>query len=369
MNAVKSVLSEVLERYRWRSDDMGADESQSPSERQCAVGDSDHNAGGPGKEEWDFERLCKWILGQVQAAGLKDEKCRAIVDKLEARCGLADAVTAKETSSQARFDNTDDWFDFLCRESSRIGRMTMTSDTPRPVTAWGKRISQITFMHLTRLAISAIEDTITGVICPKWACLPGLQDLWLDGCCGVLGLVCLVMEDIALDPDEIVPPTTSPVTLGCLEKLEFSNVPVADMHVISRFIATPNLSSLSIRSLGPSDGIADFLATTTAENPQLSSLCILGFNLESQELEMVLHNLVNLTHLHLRASDLTSRRTSRRLLLGSPLSPPRSNYVLRPSSPNKYGEHPNTESVDLCGRIWRIDGWLPDDDEAVTEGS
>ncbi|KIO26968.1 hypothetical protein M407DRAFT_23793 [Tulasnella calospora MUT 4182] len=128
LNAVKSVLSEALERYRWRSDDTGADESQNPAEGGSDAGDSDHNTGGRGKEEWDFERLCKWydrniaffqavslfrlngspfrILGQVQATGLEDEKCQTIIDRLEARCGLADAATAKGTSSQARPDNS-----------------------------------------------------------------------------------------------------------------------------------------------------------------------------------------------------------------------------------------------------------------------
>ncbi|KAG8913975.1 hypothetical protein FRC01_004289 [Tulasnella sp. 417] len=244
--------------------------------------------------------------------------------------GIYDESTSKK----------DDWFEFLKLESSRVGTMTVAGDTPKHIANWVEHLEQSTFTSLAKLAFRNLEKAEAEIRCPIWASFPCLQDLWIEGCwCrgwvgprdpfpptlrslkltnisdvyyddliealgGVLGLVSLAIEDFALDTDVSVPPNANRVTLDFLEELELTNVAVADIRAISLLVATPSLSSLSITSPSPSDGDHSFLTTFTAQHPQLSSLGIIGLKLESQELEMILHKLPNLNHLHIRSSDL-----------------------------------------------------------------
>ncbi|KIO26967.1 hypothetical protein M407DRAFT_23792 [Tulasnella calospora MUT 4182] len=444
MNAVKDVLNKALKIHRLSSDDAVTCESQNPSGSECDVGDLNHNKDAPGGEQWKFERLCKWILSQLQANGLEEtEQCRGIIEKLEARCGLADQQPAKGIPHKARPCTTplddapkgahnpspiftlpdellqhifrlaalfhfwvraplvlshvnsdfrsivlntpslwtaideslplkmrklyiarardvpldvltrldyqdqestgqdEDWLNFLGKKSSRIGQMTVAGDNPRGISEWGRHVKGVIFTSLTTLAICVMNDQCNIAACPKWASFPRLRDLWIRGywcrgwvgrrdpfpptlrCLrlskvisvsvpvllkaldGIRGLLSLAMEDFSLDLEEHYPPLTDGVTLAVLEKLEFRNVPVTDMISISLSVSTPNLSSLSLMSSGPSNRITNFLAPFTAEHPQISSLRLLGFNLELQELKVVLHNLASLTHLHVRASSLT----------------------------------------------------------------
>ncbi|KAG8896131.1 hypothetical protein FRC01_011991 [Tulasnella sp. 417] len=445
LKAVKSVLSEALERHRLGGDGNGLDESQNLSQRECAVGDSSHSVNGSSGEEWEFERLCKWILNQVQAAGLE---CQGIINKLQARCGTADAATAKGNPIQARQYNnplgeaveshsnscyisllpvevleqifwlaasphiwvqaplvlshinsyfrgivldtpslwvaldeslslpilklyaahsrnepldiftkidhilsaimTADWIDFLNMESGRIRQMAIATSISGNLTMWTKALEPLIFTSLTRLTVHSMDSTDDVSTSPIWACFPRLRDLCLEGCwspgwvgyhdqfpqslrslrltkifevfrsnllealSGVWDLVRLAMDDFDLQLYERNRPVTTQVTLTSLEELEFANVPVDDMNEISQLVATPNLSSLSITSPRPSDEIANFafLATFTAKHPHLSSLSIFGFNLESQELEMMLHKLPNLTQLHMHASELTDNHAA-----------------------------------------------------------
>ncbi|KAG8920428.1 hypothetical protein FRC00_010039, partial [Tulasnella sp. 408] len=126
---------------------------------------------------------------------------------------------------------------------------------------------------------------------------------------GVLGLVGLVMEDLDLDDDASDLPIRSLVALDLLEEMEFANVSITDMKVLSRYLSTPNVSSLSITSSEPSNGIIEFLTMFTVNHPKLSSLRILGFRMELKELKNMLNNnLESLTRLHIRASDLPGDR-------------------------------------------------------------
>ncbi|KIO15508.1 hypothetical protein M407DRAFT_211056, partial [Tulasnella calospora MUT 4182] len=326
MNSVKSLLSKALEMHRRSVDD----EPQNPSERECSARDSEHINEKNRVEEWEFGRLCKWILHQIQASDLEENgKCREIIDMLEARYKLTDPKTAKCASTQAQQEDTPQVGshpDFLSDWASQIDR-----DDER-----------FMFTSLTKLALRVINGNHDRTLCPTWVNFPSLRELWIQGCWsrgwvgpgdpfpptlqrlrlskvspvylavllnaldGVLGLVDLVMEDFALDPGELfVPETGSRVTLDFLEELEFVNFSIADINIISRYVSTPNLSTLSITSSGPSDGIADFLLPFSDHHPQLSSLCILGFNLELGGLKQALHNLINLTHLRICAFGLT----------------------------------------------------------------
>ncbi|KAG8913974.1 hypothetical protein FRC01_004288 [Tulasnella sp. 417] len=441
LKEMESVLSDALERLQWSSDGKGLHESQNLSEREGDIRDSHQSANGPRGEEWNFERLCKRILNQVQATGLE---CQAIIRKLEARCGIADAVTANGTAIQARpynsplgkeaesrfnscyisllpvevlqqifrsvasphnwvqaplvlshvnsyfraifldtpslwvaldeslsfpllnlyvarsksepldiltridrlFDESagleDRWIHFLKTESSRVGQMKMASCIPDNLTEWGRRLRPLVFTSVAELTVCSMDSTDDVSACPIWVCFPLLRQLSIErGWClgwvghddpfppslrsltftkisevypstllealgGVLDLVRLVLEDFALNPDDIEGrPAPSPVTLTCLEELELKNVTVADIEAISLLVATPNLSSLSITIPDSSDGGLDFLTTFTAKHPRLSSLGIFGLKLVSQELEMMLHKLPNLTHLHIHGADLT----------------------------------------------------------------
>ncbi|KIO26965.1 hypothetical protein M407DRAFT_23790 [Tulasnella calospora MUT 4182] len=231
-------------------------------------------------------------------------------------------------------------------ESTRIKHMAVVGSHPDFLSDWARQIDRddegFMFTSLTKLALRVINGTRDRTFCPTWVNFPSLRELWIQGCwcrgwvgpgdpfpptlqrlrlskvspvClvvlinaldGVLGLVDLVMEDFALDPDELsVPETRSRVTLDFLEELGFVNFSIADINIISRYVSTPNLSTLSITSSGPSDGIADFLLPFSDHHPHLSSLCILGFNLELGGLKHALHNLINLTHLRICAFGLT----------------------------------------------------------------
>ncbi|KAG8940720.1 hypothetical protein FRC00_012846 [Tulasnella sp. 408] len=114
------------------------------------------------------------------------------------------------------------------------------------------------------------------------------------------------MENVDLDPDDLPDPeTASQVNLVFLEELELVNVEVADAREIWCYLSTPNLSSFSITFPAPSDGITDLLETFTAKHPQISSLRILDLKVDLKLLKRALHNLANLTRLHIRASDCT----------------------------------------------------------------
>ncbi|KAG8913400.1 hypothetical protein FRC01_004570 [Tulasnella sp. 417] len=103
LSEVKSVLSEVLEGNRRRGDDTNLDESQDPSERERSARDSEDSNDNLRVEEWEFYRLCEWIQNQVQENGLEQsETCRRIVDKIEARCAIANSKTAKAPTTSAR---------------------------------------------------------------------------------------------------------------------------------------------------------------------------------------------------------------------------------------------------------------------------
>ncbi|KAG8894331.1 hypothetical protein FRC00_009086, partial [Tulasnella sp. 408] len=362
MNTIKDVLNKALESYRWSGDDAVAHGSQNPSE--CDAGEVKHDMDTLGGKQWEFERLCRWILSQLQANGHEEsEKCRGIIDKLGARCGLADTKPAKGISGEARAGdiplaettqglrnprsifilpvellqhifrlaarsriwvraplilshvNSDfrsialntpslwtyidesfplqmrdlyisrskdvpldiltrldhheqestgsdgEWINFLKEESNRIGQITLVGSDPGSILAWGRQVKAIVFTSLTKLALCLSNDQNSIAACPKWACFPHLQDLWIRGYwCrgwvgrgdpfppnlrrlslskvtavstpvllkaldGVPGLLSLTMEDLYLDLEEQFPPLMGRVTLASLEKLEFTDVP------------------------------------------------------------------------------------------------------------------------------------------------
>ncbi|KAG9044009.1 hypothetical protein FS837_008880 [Tulasnella sp. UAMH 9824] len=252
-----------------------------------------------------------------------------------------DVLTRLDRREQESSGSDGEWIDFLEDESSRIGQITVVGNDPGRILAWGRQVKGIVFTSLTKLAVCLSNDQNSIAACPKWACFPHLQDLWIRGYwCrgwvgkgdpfppdlrrlslskvtavstpvllkaldGVPGLLSLTMEDLYLDLEEQYPPLMGGVTLASLEKLEFTNVPVTDMSSISLSVSTPNLSSLSLIYSGSSNRIIDFLAPFTAEHPQISSLRLLGFNLGLQELKVVLRNLANLVHIRVSASSLT----------------------------------------------------------------
>ncbi|KAG9044007.1 hypothetical protein FS837_008878 [Tulasnella sp. UAMH 9824] len=238
-----------------------------------------------------------------------------------------------------------DWFDFLKVESIRIKHMAVVGNYPDLLSDWGRELQRdegFIFTSLSKLAFRVINGNDNQTLCPTWNHFPNLRELWIQGCwgsgwvgpgdpfpptlrrlrlssisslillelvealCGVLDLVSLTMEDVGLDPDDLdLPETTSQVNLNFLQELEIVNVQVADIRDIWRYVSTPNLSSFSITSSGPSDEITDLLETFTVKHPQISSLRILGLKLDLQLLKGTLHNLANLTLLHIRASDRT----------------------------------------------------------------
>ncbi|KAG8891172.1 hypothetical protein FRC01_014861, partial [Tulasnella sp. 417] len=106
INMVKAVLSGALERHGRSGHGRSTYESLDPPERECgATGDSDRSNDGSRVEEWDFDGLCKWILDKVQENDLeKNEKCRRIIAKLEARSKMVDPKTTKTPSSQSQRD-------------------------------------------------------------------------------------------------------------------------------------------------------------------------------------------------------------------------------------------------------------------------
>ncbi|KAG8948648.1 hypothetical protein FRC04_009412 [Tulasnella sp. 424] len=289
-----------------------------------------------------------------------------------------------------------DWFRFLFTESARFERVTVVGYSPHRISTWGRWINgtlgikEITFPSLAKLVISLGTSIHNRVVCPRWALSPFLRELWIEGCwCsgwialedpfhptlrylrlsrvsdvplmmllqavgGVLGLVGLALEHFSLSSQETAPPLSNRVTLAFLEKLEFERLRAADMSTISRYLSTPNLSSLSITCPQLSSGTTDFLTPFTLAHPQISSLRILDCRLTPNEWVMALRNLDNLANLHVRASGLADRDFS---TLAEGIVVPRLSHI---TFENELGlttafiervvrAHPNVESVVLRG--------------------
>ncbi|KAG9044008.1 hypothetical protein FS837_008879 [Tulasnella sp. UAMH 9824] len=354
MNGVKSVLKEALEGYRRSGDDTGTNECQNLSERESGSGDSEDVNETSNVEEWNFGKLCKWILDQIRANSLGDNgNCKQIMFKLEERC--ASPKTENETSDQAVHADTSQGgaiegaHDFspisllpvellqyifslvaspplwirapLVLSLVNSHFRTIVLDLPSLWAAVDNSLPlTILQLYITRSKIAPL-DVLTRTDDPPSESTCSAEDWYNflhdeatriehmavvgDPLDMVLGLVSLVIEGFDLDCDEPHDqPIRSQVILNSLEKLELTDVSITDMDILSLYLSTPNLSSLSITSSAPCDGITDFLAAFTVHRPQLSSLRILGFNLELRELKRSLGNLANLTHLCIRGSEV-----------------------------------------------------------------
>ncbi|KAG8913399.1 hypothetical protein FRC01_004569 [Tulasnella sp. 417] len=348
MNTVINLLNKTLENHRRDTEDAVACEPPNPFRSGNDVGDLNHNRDGLEGEQWELEKLCKWIL--LQANGLQEnEKCRGIIAKLEARCGLASSKPAKGIETTEGIHDPRYIFilpDELLQHIFRLAILphfwvqgplvlshvnadfrSIVLNTPTLWTTIDEGLSP----HMRNLYVARSKDVPLDVR-PRldhdpdpsesgddWPELMGLEcsrigrmiiagkqtRLLLKALDGARGLLSLTIEDLFLDLEEHYPPLAGRVILPLLESLEFANVPVTDMDSIALNVSTPNLSSSWIASSGPPSRIADFLIPFTADRPQISSLQVLGYNLELQELKVVLHNLVNLTHLHIRTFSLT----------------------------------------------------------------
>ncbi|KAG8900019.1 hypothetical protein FRC01_010285 [Tulasnella sp. 417] len=258
-----------------------------------------------------------------------------------------DVLTRADRLPKGSTCSHNDWLDFLNMESARIVHMAIAGNDPGILKDWGLRIRRDEgwiFKSLTKLAIRLINGAHDRTLCPRWDPFPNLRELWIQGCwCrgwvgpddpfpptlrqlrlsntrgvslsilidaleGVLGLVGLAIEDISLDSDEVVDLLGSPsrVTLEFLEKLEFADVSFGDIRDILRYVSTPNLSSFSITTSGPSVEITEFLEDLAVGHPRLSFLRIVGFNVDWGRLKGSLHSLATLTHLDIRTSDLSN---------------------------------------------------------------
>ncbi|KAG8971863.1 hypothetical protein FRC05_010530 [Tulasnella sp. 425] len=91
LGTVRSILNEVLAGHRCQSrDDTSVDESQNPSDLECAEDSVEGDHDESWTEEWEFGKLCRWILDQAQAYCLEGDE------------ELADLETENDPFKQSR---------------------------------------------------------------------------------------------------------------------------------------------------------------------------------------------------------------------------------------------------------------------------